>query len=148
MLIGNRLFFEQVEAVLATGSEVKFLLRGHSMRPLMHDGRDTLVVAPVADHEIRCGAILLFRYHDRHILHRVIRRRGDQLVMAGDGNYHLKECCSTADVVGRLVRVQRKSGKVIACDSCGWRVRSAMWLMLPAIVRRILLGAMRHLGIG
>lgn len=148
MLVGNRIFFEQVEAVLATGHEVKFLLRGHSMRPLMHDGRDTLVIAPVRDEEMQRGEIVLFRYHERHILHRIIRRKGDQLVLAGDGNYHLKECCSTTDVVGRLVRIERKSGKVVHCDSRAWHLQSQLWLLLPAIVRRILLGAMRHLGIG
>ncbi len=148
MLIGNKIFFEQVEAVLATGDEVKFLLRGHSMRPLMHDGRDTLVVAPVQDHEMRIGEIVLFRYHERHILHRIIRRRGNQLVLAGDGNYHLKECCSTADVVGRLVRIERKSGKVVHCDSRGWHFRSFCWLIIPPFIRRCLLSLMRHLGIG
>lgn len=148
MLIGNRVFFEQVEAVLATGHEVKFLLRGHSMRPLMHDGRDTLVVAPVRDEEMRVGEIVLFRYHERHILHRIIRRKGDQLVLAGDGNYHLKECCSTADVVGRLVRVERKSGKVVHCDSRAWHMRSFCWLIIPPFIRRCILSLMRHLGIG
>lgn len=148
MLIGNRIFFEQVEAVLATGHEVKFLLRGHSMRPLMHDGRDTLVIAPVREEEMRVGEIVLFRYHERHILHRIIRRKGDQLVLAGDGNYHLKECCSTADVVGRLVRVERKSGKVVHCDSPAWHIRSFCWLIIPPFIRRCILSLMRHLGIG
>ena len=35
MLLTNRLFFEQVEAMLAEGHEVQIRMKGHSMRPLL-----------------------------------------------------------------------------------------------------------------
>ena len=34
MQLSNRLFFEQVEAMLAEGHEVQIRMKGHSMRPL------------------------------------------------------------------------------------------------------------------
>ena len=36
MLLTNRLFFEQVEAMLAEGHEVQIRMKGHSMRPVSY----------------------------------------------------------------------------------------------------------------
>ena len=43
MLLTNRLFFEQVEAMLAEGHEVQIRMKGHSMRPLLRNERDIAV---------------------------------------------------------------------------------------------------------
>ena len=44
MLLPNELFFEQVEAVLAEGQLVQIRMKGHSMRPLLRNDRDRVVV--------------------------------------------------------------------------------------------------------
>lgn len=43
MLLTNRLFFEQVEAMLAEGHEVQIRMKGHSMRPLLRNERDMII---------------------------------------------------------------------------------------------------------
>ena len=48
MQLSNRLFFEQVEAMLAEGHEVQIRMKGHSMRPLLRSERDTAVLTPIA----------------------------------------------------------------------------------------------------
>ena len=48
MLLTNRLFFEQVEAMLAEGHEVQIRMKGHSMRPLLRNDRDIAVLTPIA----------------------------------------------------------------------------------------------------
>lgn len=48
MQLSNRLFFEQVEAMLAEGHEVQIRMKGHSMRPLLRSERDIAVLTPVA----------------------------------------------------------------------------------------------------
>lgn len=48
MLLSNRLFFEQVEAMLAEGHEVQIRMKGHSMRPLLRSERDIAVLTPIA----------------------------------------------------------------------------------------------------
>ena len=47
MLLTNRLFFEQVEAMLAEGHEVQIRMKGHSMRPLLRNERDIAVLTRV-----------------------------------------------------------------------------------------------------
>ena len=44
MQLSNRLFFEQVEAMLAEGHEVQIRMKGHSMRPLLRSERDIAVL--------------------------------------------------------------------------------------------------------
>ena len=48
MLLTNRLFFEQVEAMLAEGHEVQIRMKGHSMRPLLRNERDIAELTPIA----------------------------------------------------------------------------------------------------
>ena len=48
MQLSNRLFFEQVEAMLAEGHEVQIRMKGHSMRPLLRNERDIAVLTPIA----------------------------------------------------------------------------------------------------
>ena len=145
MKISNEIFFEEVERLLREGLEAEFILRGNSMRPLLRDNRDHVIVAPMRNETPRIGEVYLFRYRGRHLLHRLHRIEGGELVMRGDGNYRLEERCPAEALVGRLVRVRRPSDRLIDCSSRSWRAKSALWCALPAIVRRIILGVMRRL---
>ena len=144
MKISNEIFFEEVERLLAEGLEAEFILRGNSMRPFLHDSKDHVIVAPIGNEEPHVGEVYLFRYRGRHLLHRLHRIEGEELVMRGDGNYRLEERCKATDLVARLRCVRRPSGKVIDCSSRSWRTKSAIWCALPAMVRRIILGVLRR----
>lgn len=50
MLLTNRLFFEQVETMLAEGHDVQIRMKGHSMRPLLRNDRDIAVLTPIAQY--------------------------------------------------------------------------------------------------
>ena len=145
MQIANHLFFAEIERLLAEGSEAEFRLNGNSMRPLLRNGRDVVIIAPVANEPVAEGDVVLFRYQGKHILHRIIKRSGENLLLAGDGNYCRFETATTSEVIGRLARVRRPSGRVIDCKSRAWKRRSKMWLALPPMVRRIILGLARRL---
>ncbi|MFR5934288.1 MAG: S24/S26 family peptidase [Alistipes shahii] len=118
ILLPNQLFFAEVEAMLAEGREVQIRMKGHSMRPLLRSERDQVVLTPCTDPaRLRPGDVVLFRCCGRHILHRIVRRDGERLTLAGDGNYRITEQCTTRDVAGIAVRVIRASGRVVGCDS-------------------------------
>lgn len=143
----NQLFFEQVEAMLAEGQEVQIRMKGHSMRPLLRSERDSVILTPcTVPKQLQVGDVVLFRCSDRHILHRIIRREGEQLTLAGDGNYRITEQCSIYSVAGVATRVIRASGKTIACNSLRWRIQSRLWLMIPPWGRRQLLRILWHIG--
>ena len=112
ILLPNQLFFAEVEAMLAEGREVQIRMKGHSMRPLLRSERDQVVLTPCTDPaRLQPGDVVLFRCYGRHILHRIVRRDGERLTLAGDGNYRITEQCTTRDVAGIAVRVIRASGR-------------------------------------
>lgn len=145
-LIANALFFAQVEELIASGREVELRVKGYSMRPLLRNEREKVVLRAHDGAELQPGAIVLFRYRGRHVLHRIVRREGDRLTLAGDGNYRVEEHCSVGDVVAIARAVIRPDGRTVACDSPEWRRRSRRWLALPPLVRRYVLAVLFRLG--
>ena len=149
-VISNDIFFAQVEELLAEGQSVIIRVKGYSMRPFMRSDRTQVRIAPLTESEranLQVGDILLFRYHKRHIMHRIRRIEDDSITLAGDGNYRLWEKCHREDVVGIVRDVISYSGRTISCDSRRWRVGSTLWLALPQLVRRIILGVLARIGI-
>ena len=145
MRLKNDIFFAEVEELLAEGRQVTILVRGNSMRPLLRDGRDKIVLRRANDEDIRKGAVMLFRYRGSHVMHRVRKIEGDVVIFEGDGNYKLQEVVTRKDIVAVVEAVVRPSGRRIECSSRRWRFLSFMWLSQMRIERRVILGIMRRL---
>ena len=148
-VISNDIFFAQVEALLDEGQSVVIRVKGYSMRPFMRSDRTQVRIAPISDSEcknLRVGDIVLFRYRGRHILHRIRHIEGNKITLAGDGNYRLWEHCSHEEVIGILTDIINYRGRSTACSSRRWRWASALWLSLPQLLRRIILGVLARLG--
>ncbi|MBR4994530.1 MAG: peptidase S41 [Alistipes sp.] len=135
----NSIFFAEVERLLGQGQCVTIPVKGHSMRPMMHNERDKVTLTPCNEEQIEVGAVVLFRHHNGHIMHRICAIDGEKVTFAGDGNYRTKEQAERKDIVAKVVSITRLSGQVIKLDSARWRIYSALWLSTPAIVRRYIL---------
>jgi hypothetical protein len=71
------------------------------------------------------------------VLHRVYRIKGEHIMLMGDGNLHVTECCRREDVAGVVVKIIR-DGRVIDITSSSQLFMAALWRkLLP--VRRYLL---------
>ena len=145
MRLNNNIFFAEVEELLAEGKQVTILVRGNSMRPLLRDGRDKVVLRKANDEDIKKGAVMLFRYRGSHVMHRVTKIEGDVVVFEGDGNYKLQEVATRKDIVAIVEAIVRPSGRLIECSSRRWRFLSFMWLSQARLERRVILGIMRRL---
>lgn len=145
-VLPNEIFFAEVERMIAEGDSVIIKVKGNSMRPLIRSDRTSVRLSPCDVSTLELGDVVLFRYRGRHVMHRIIERREDDLLLAGDGNYKQVERCRLGDVVAKVDAVIRPDGKVIACDSRRWRTASRCWLALPQFVRRCILSAMYRLG--
>lgn len=145
MRLKNDIFFAEVEQLLAEGRQVVILARGNSMRPLLRDGRDKVVLRKANDEDIKKGAVMLFRYRGSHVMHRVRKIEGDVVIFEGDGNYKMQEIALRKDIVAVVEAVVRPSGRRIECSSRRWRILSFMWLSQARIERRVILGIMRRL---
>ena len=147
MRLNNNIFFAEVEELLAEGKQVTILVRGNSMRPLLRDGRDKVVLRKAIDEDIKKGAVMLFRYRGSHVMHRVTKIEGDVVVFEGDGNYKLQEVATRKDIVAIVEAIVRPSGRRIECSSRRWRFLSFMWLSQARLERRVILGIMRRLNL-
>ncbi len=148
-IISNDIFFAQIEELLAEGQSVVIRVKGFSMRPFMRSDRTQVRIAPATAsvrEEFKVKDVVLFRYRGRHVLHRIRHIDGDSLTLAGDGNYHIWEHCHREDVVGIVTDIITLSGHSIPCSSNRWHLRSTLWLALPQLARRIILGILWRLG--
>lgn len=126
-IVANNTFFAWVEAEIAADRSVRFRLKGNSMFPLLRNGKDVVVIAKCSPESLKPMDVVLFRYKGKHLLHRIIRREGDQLLIQGDGSMVAMEQCSVVDVVGKVIQVCRPSGRVIPVDSWKWTLPSRLW---------------------
>lgn len=143
--IDNGIFFREVERLLDEGDSVTIRVRGNSMRPLLRNGRDRIILRKAVAEDLRVGAVMLFRYRGMYCVHRVVRIEGDTVVFAGDGNYCTEERAMRSDIMAVVWAVLRPSDRIVECASIRWRLQSAVWLALPQIVRRGILGVLRRL---
>lgn len=143
--IANDTFFAWVEAELAEGRPVRFRLKGNSMFPLLRNGKDTVILEKCNLDSLKPMDVVLFRYKGNHVLHRILRRENNQLLIQGDGSFVAKEQCTVDDVVGKVVQVCRPSGKVLSVDSWQWRLPSRLWRLSNPL--RVFLLRLGHLSI-
>lgn len=146
MQISNDIFFAEVERLLNEGGEVMITIRGNSMQPVLRDGRDKVVLRRYEGSEVLRGEVMLFRYRGGHVLHRVVSVEGERITFAGDGNYKLYEQAQRSDIVARMV-AYIKDGRRVECTGREWRRYSRLWMALPMLLRRVILGVKRRLNL-
>jgi len=116
MKINNHIVFSAVEDRIAEGQQVDIPLNGTSMMSMLHNG-DILTLSPLVA-EPQVGDIVLFRYEDRHLLHRIISIEGDRFVTQGD-NCVVTESARRSDIVAILTAF-RHDGQTIEAGSDMW----------------------------
>ena len=125
--VDNDTFFAWVESEIEAGHAVRFRLKGNSMFPLLRNGKDVVVLEKCPAESLQPMDVVLFRYRGKHVLHRIIRREGERLLIQGDGSIVAKEECTVDDVVGKVLRICRHSGKEIPVGSWQWTIPSRVW---------------------
>ena len=146
MKIKSDIFFAEVERMLTESDEVTITIRGNSMRPMLRDGRDGVVLRRYESESIRVGDVMLFKYRSGYVLHRVIKIEDEQITFAGDGNYKIYEQAQRSEIVARMVAYVRDGRRVESKDR-EWQRYSRLWMALPMIVRRVVLRIQRRIKI-
>lgn len=123
----NDQFFALVENQLGEGKTVKIRLKGNSMFPLLKSGRDSVILQKTPSNSLKPMDVVLFKYCGNYILHRIIKRDGVRLLIQGDGVISAIEQCTVDDVVGKVVKICRSSGKTIDVDNWRWIFASRLW---------------------
>jgi signal peptidase I len=100
--------------------------KGYSMAPLFKTHRDVVIIEK-PQREIRRLDVVLYRGSNEkeYVLHRVIRVKGDLLIIRGDNNF-FKELLTKDKIVGVLTQFNR-NGKEATVNDLGYRLYSHLW---------------------
>ena len=99
---------ELLRGMMERGSPLRTRVRGSSMYPLIRDG-DLVTIAPVGEHAPRTGDVVAFVVpgSGRLAVHRVTASTDRGWVVRGDGCSEGDGMVTDADMLGRVVRVER-----------------------------------------
>lgn len=142
-VIDNGILLPEVQKLISEGYSVTLTVKGVSMSPFMVHLRDKAVIGPFEKSALNVGDCILAKVEGGNfVLHRIIRREGDNLTLKGDGNIAGCERCTINDVLGLMTAVIRK-GRTVSMSSFRWKAYSRIWMFLDP-VRRWLLAIWRR----
>ena len=100
------------EDVLNKDGELYFTNVGYSMYPLIKEREDILHIVQSSNY--KRGDIILFKSKEEHyVLHRILRIKKDKIITAGDYNYFKDQPITKEQILGLLISIKKKDGKVI-----------------------------------
>lgn len=140
LAIPNDVLIPQIKRMIDEGKSVTFLVKGYSMRLFLENNRDKVILAPCEKDNVKPGDVILAEVEkDVYVLHRIIRRTDNSLILKGDGNIRGTESCRTSDIVGIAVGFYRKGrNRPDLVTGWKWKTYSFIWLNLSPVRRYIL----------
>ncbi|HLT86446.1 MAG TPA: S24 family peptidase [Sphingobacterium sp.] len=138
----NEAFFTVVEQRLEVGDQVCIPVVGKSMEPFLRE-RDEVLLQTARGADIAIGDIVLARWGQRYVLHRVVRKKADELWLAGDNNLVQIEKIASADLIAVLSEA-RRGGKVLAVSGTFNKSLGMLWYYLR-LPRRVMVAIKRRL---
>ena len=115
-----------IKNVLDSGGEFKMISSGTSMKPMLRDRQDTIVLIKPAGKLKKYDIPFYRRDNGDFVLHRIIGFNDDGYVMCGD-NQFFKETGITDKHVVALLKGFIRDGKYISCDSFSFKCYSVFW---------------------
>lgn len=125
--ISNDRFFSDVEDIINSGNSVELKVKGTSMHPTLISGEHKVVLVPYRKQFLRVGSIALFKYGNKHILHRLISIDGNSLIFQGDNLPNLRESVKKEDIIAFVEFIIDPDGKIIDCKKQSFFIKNQFW---------------------
>ena len=125
-----------IEECLKNGSNVRMQVTGISMTPILHNLKDSVVLAP-PDRIKKYDIVLHRRSNGQYILHRIIKKRGNILTIAGDFETEKEYPVDTGCVIARVVSFCR-NGKEYSVDDFIIKLYARLWVLVFPIRHQVL----------
>ena len=133
--IATQQIFEEVSKIVAEGGMVTLTAVGYSMNPGIVHMRDQITLGPWTDSDIRPGTVALVRdLRGNVVLHRIIKRKGNYILLEGDGNIGQKEKATLDGIAGIMHSITRKN-RIYTSKNLLWRIYSWAWVALRPLRR-------------
>lgn len=112
----QKIDLNSVGEVLKKEPEAWVLTKGASMRPMLRQHKDIVVIERISG-ELKVGDVVAYpSANDTYTLHRVVRIKNGALIIRGDNNYFTEFNIKKEDIVGILKEFYR-GGKYINCKT-------------------------------
>lgn len=129
------LMMEEIRTLVSEGKTVTLTVKGNSMNPFIVHLRDRMTIGPWKDEDIRKGTVALVKdTRGSYVIHRIIKREKDRVVLLGDGNIGFTETATLDNVIGIMHNIDRK-GRIWTPQSTLWRLYSWFWMTLTPLRR-------------
>jgi len=132
----NEAWLGEVSRMLDEGKPYAIYVKGYSMRPFIEDTRDRVFLEKRDSYNVG-DAVLAQTAPGHYVLHRIIEKQGDRLVLQGDGNLEQTERCREQDVSGVVTQYIRPH-RIIPADDPKLVRRIRLWRKLRPIRRYLL----------
>lgn len=113
---------------------------GNSMRPIIREGRDVLVILPKPAGRLKKYDIPLYRRSSgQYVLHRIIKVQEDGYVLCGDNRYYKEANVQDEQVIGVLAAIIRGKHMIRVTDTL-YRIYVHLWcdlFWIRAVMLRI-----------
>ena len=133
---------KRIEETLARDGKLYYTIKGVSMLPMLHQGRDIVVIC-VPEGRLKRLDVALYRRGKQYVLHRVIHVTEWGYLIRGDNTYALEKV-PEQDVIGVLKAFTRK-GKSCSVEDRGYLRYARFWCAVYP-VRAVLISCRRRLG--
>lgn len=134
------------EEELETHGSIVYTNVGVSMMPLLRQGRDLMVIQKKPEGRCKKYDAVLYRVGNRYILHRILKVRAHDYVIAGDNCIHREYGITDAQILGVLTQVLRDGKRIDVKKSFKYRLYVHLWCDFFHI-RVLILKAIYLLGI-
>ncbi len=111
--------------LLKTQGYVVYSSVGNSMRPLLRQHMDLIEIQRTTG-RIKKYDVVLYKRDEQYILHRILKIRSNDYVIAGDHNTFLEYGITDDQIIGIMTRIIR-NGKEIRMTDIGYRLYVHLW---------------------
>ena len=116
------------ESLLDRDGKLVYKTKGSSMKPMLRQNRDLVVIEKPAG-RLRRHDVALYRRGQSYVLHRVIRVRDRDYAIRGDNTYRMETGITDADILGVLTSFVR-DGKEHTVTDFSYRTYVLLWCAL------------------
>ncbi len=117
-----------IKEYINAGTDVRLHVSGISMTPILHDKRDTVVLSKPQKLK-KYDIVLHQRENGQYIMHRIIKKRGDILTIAGDFEIEKEHPVYTDAVIAKVTSFVR-NGKTYTPEDFIIRLYSFIWVLI------------------
>lgn len=118
---------------LENGGEALFTVTGTSMLPLLHAGKDSVVITKPLERLKKYDIPLYRRKSGEYILHRVVKVLPDGYEMCGDHQWIKEHGIDDSQIIGTVKQIVRHSGRRISVNSLAYRSYCIFWVLIRPI---------------